>query len=159
MDKRSLASLLAFGVALAGAGASAEPIRLADRVELSGTVGATDSVREQCGLQTSLPEWVRSAASDVELVSGKPQGGRVLELKVIEVHAPGGGPFSGPKWMLIGADLKEGGRTVATARGKRVTAQPLGGTCDQLQKVGRAIAVDIGAWLANPTAGAELGDR
>jgi hypothetical protein len=61
--------------------------------------------------------------------------------------------------MLIGADLKEGGRTVATARGKRVTAQPLGGTCDQLQKVGRAIAVDIGAWLANPTAGAELGDR
>jgi hypothetical protein len=116
-------------------------------------------VREQCGLQTSLPEWVRSAASDVELVSGKPQGGRVLELKVIEVHAPGGGPFSGPKWMLIGADLKEGGRTVATARGKRVTAQPLGGTCDQLQKVGRAIAVDIGAWLANPTAGAELGDR
>jgi hypothetical protein len=159
MDARSLAAFLVAGAALASAAATAQPIRLADRVELSGVSGATDAVREQCGLQTSLPEWVRSAASDVELVSGKPQGGRVLELRVIEVHAPGGGPFSGPKWMLVGAELKEGGRTVASARGKRVTAEPFGGTCGQLQKVGRAIAVDIGAWLSNPTAGAELGDR
>jgi len=157
--KRLLAISFSLLVALAGAAAGAQPIRLADRVELSDAAGATSAVREQCGLQTGLPEWVAAAAKDVQLVEGHPQGGRVLELKIIEIHAPGGGPFSGPKWMLVGAELKEGGRTVATARGKRVTAEPFGGTCGQLGKVGRAIAVDIAAWLANPTAGAELGDR
>ena len=156
---RHLTIPFALGAALAGAAASAQPIRLADKVELSEASGASAAVREQCGLQTGLPEWVRSAASNVELVSGHPQGGRVLELKILEVHAPGGGPFSGPKSMLVAAELKEGGRTVATARGKRMTAGPFGGTCGQLDKVGRAIAVDIGAWLANPTKGAELGDR
>lgn len=157
--KRPLALPFVLLVALASAAAGAQPIRLADRVELSGAAGATPAVREQCGLQTGLPEWVAAAAKDVQLVEGRPQGGRVLELTVIEIHAPGGGPFSGPKWMLVGAELKEGGRTVATARGKRVTAEPFGGTCGQLGKVGRAIAVDIGAWLSNPTKGAELGDR
>ena len=145
--------------ALASAAAGAQPVRLANRVELSATSGATPAVSEQCGLQTGLPAWVAAAASDVQLVEGHPQGGRVLELSIIEIHAPGGGPFSGPKWMLVSAELKEGGRTVATARGKRVTAEPFGGTCGALGKVGHAIAVDIGAWLSNPTKGAELGDH
>jgi hypothetical protein len=156
---RSLTISFAFAAALAGSAAGAQPIRLADRVDLSATAGATPAVREQCGLQTGFPEWVRAAAGNVELVSGRPQGGRVLELSVLEVHAPGGGPFSGPKWMLVSAELKEDGRTAATARARRTTAEPFGGTCGALGKVGRAIAVDIGAWLSNPTAGAELGDR
>jgi hypothetical protein len=133
--KRPLALSFAFALASVAAlsqNASAQAIRLADHVELSPASGATDAVRQQCGLQTGLPEWVRSAASNVELVQGKPQGGRVLELQVVEIHAPGGGPFSGPKWMLVAATLKDGGRTVATARGKRVTAEPFGGTCGAL---------------------------
>jgi hypothetical protein len=83
----------------------------------------------------------------------------VLELSIREVHAPGGGPFSGPKWMIVDAELHERGRVVATARAKRVTAGPFGGTCAHLQKVARAIAVDLGAWLRDPRSGAELGDR
>jgi hypothetical protein len=157
MRPRSLAFALL--VPLASAGAAAQPIRLADRVEISAASGATAAVREECGLQASLPEYVRAAASDVQLVEGHPQGGRVLELNVLEVHAPGGGPFSGPKWLLVSAELKEGGRTVATARGKRVTAEPFGGTCGQLSKVARAIAADLAGWLANPTKGAEIGDH
>ena len=150
----TLAALLTSTAAAAG-----PPIRLADRVELSDASGATAAVREQCGLQTGLPQWVAAAASDVELVSGRPEGGRVLELRVVEVQAPGGGPFSGPKSIIVAAELKQDGRTVATARSKRLTVEPFGGTCGQLAKVGRAIAVDIGAWLADPTKGAELGDR
>jgi hypothetical protein len=143
--------------ALPGAAAAA-PVRLADRVEIGAASGASRAVQDECGLQTALPDYVRSASGDVELVSGRPSGGRVLELSVVEVHAPGGGPFSGPKWMTVAATLRDGATTVATARAKRITSGPFGGTCDQLQKVARAIAVDLAAWLKDPTRGATLGD-
>lgn len=139
--------------------AAAERILLADHVSLTGVFGATDAVREQCGLQTLIPELVAAAGPDVQLVEGRPKGGRVLELRVAEVHAPGGGPFSGPKWIVVNAELHERGRVVATARAKRMTTAPFGGTCGQLQKVVRAIAVDLGAWLRDPQGSAELGDR
>jgi hypothetical protein len=140
----------------AAAPAGAEAVQLADRVELGAL--ATPAVREQCGIQTLLPQAVKSAAPDVELVSGRPHGRRTLELTVVDVHAPGGGPFSGPKWMEVQATLREGGKTVATARARRVTSGPFGGTCDQLQKVARVIGSDLAAWLAAPTPGAALGD-
>jgi hypothetical protein len=163
MTKSPTSAFLATGLgALLLAGASpgaAEPIRLSDRVEFSASSGATSAVREECGLQASLPQAVRDAAGEVELVSGPAKGRRTLELAIVEVHAPGGGPFSGPKWMTVTADLREGGERVANARAKRVTSGAFGGgTCSQLQKVARAIAVDLGAWLAHPTRGAELGD-
>jgi hypothetical protein len=140
------------------AGAAAEPVRLSDRVAFAEGSGVTRAVREECGLERGLPEYVRSAARDVELVSGAASGPRTLDLHVTEVHAPGGGPFSGPKAMTVEATLREGGRVVATARSRRVTAEPFGGTCDQLRKVARAIASDLAAWLASPSKGATLGD-
>lgn len=156
----SVAGSLALALQLASAApALAESVLLHDHVNLSEAVGVTNAVREQCGLQTLIPELVAAAGPDVTLVEGRPKGGRVLELRVAEVHAPGGGPFSGPKWIVVNAELRERGRVVATARAKRVTAAPFGGTCGQLQKVARAIAVDLGAWLRDPTSGSELGDR
>ncbi len=160
MTKTPLAALcLAAGLAALPAPVAAESIRLSDRVAFAAASGATGAVRDECGLQAILPEEVRSAAREVELVSGRASGGRTLELAIAVVHAPGGGPFSGPKWMVVTAELREDGRTVATARAKRVTSGALpGGTCDQLQKVARAIARDLAGWLAEPTRGAELGD-
>lgn len=155
---RALA-LLALSAGLAAGAARAEPgTRLSDRVAFADGAGATRAVREECGLQQYLPEMVRSYAKGVELVSGKAAGPRTLELVITEVHAPGGGPFSGPKWMEVAATLREGGKTVATARGRRATGDPFGGTCDQLRKVSRAIASDLAAWLESPTAGAALGE-
>ena len=128
------------------------------RAAFAEGAGATAAVRDECGLEASLPEMVRAAASDVELVSGPASGARTLTLAIAEVHAPGGGPFSGPKSMTVEATLREGGKVVATARSHRVTAEPFGGTCGQLQKVARAIASDLAAWLANPASDAALGD-
>ena len=156
----SHAGALAGALQLASAApAAAESVLLRDHVNLSEAAGVTNAVREQCGLQTMIPELVAAAAPDVVLVEGRPKRGRVLELRVVEVHAPGGGPFSGPKWIVVNAELRERGKVVATARAKRVTAAPFGGTCGQLHKVARAIAVDLGAWLRDPIRAAELGDR
>ena len=156
----AVASKLFFAgaLALAAGAAAAEPIRLSDRVDFAEGSGVTRAVREECGLERELPEYVRSAAHDVELVSGRASGPRTLELQISEVHAPGGGPFSGPKAMTVEATLREGGRVVATARSRRATAEPFGGTCGQLRKVARAIASDLAAWVASPSKGATLGD-
>ena len=154
---------LAAALLLAGAAALASPaaaeIRMDDHVRFAESSGVSDSVRQECGLQTLLPELVEAAGPDVVRVSGVPREGRVLVLSIREVHAPGGGPFSGPKWMVVEAELHEQGKLVATARAKRMTTGPFGGTCAHLQKVARAIAVDLGAWLRDPRRGAELGDR
>jgi hypothetical protein len=155
-SKVLLAAALSLGAA---AGATAEPIRLSDRVDFAEGSGVTRAVREECGLERGLPEYVRSAARDVELVSGPASGPRTLELRIREVHAPGGGPFSGPKSMTVEATLREGGRVAGTARSRRMTAEPFGGTCDQLRKVARAIAGDLAAWLASPRNDAVLGDQ
>jgi hypothetical protein len=151
-------ALLAAAIVGGAVAARAETTRLSDRAAFAEGAGATAAVREQCGLEASLPELVRAAAPDVELVSGPASGGRTLTLVIAELHAPGGGPFSGPKSMTVEATLREGGKVVATARAHRVTAEPFGGTCGQLRKVARAIATDLAAWLASPTSGAALGD-
>jgi hypothetical protein len=162
---RSLPRRVAFATALllgagpaSGVAAGAEPVRLANRVEFAPSAGVTEAVRDQCGLQTSLPAALQAAASEVELVPPPAGGARVLTLSISEVHALGGGPFSGPKWIVVAAELREGGHSY-TARAKRVTSGAFpGGTCGQLQKVVRAIAGDLAAWLAHPSSGAELGD-
>jgi hypothetical protein len=155
-----LALLLATAAAagLAAGSAWAEPIRLSDRAPFAEASGVSGAVRAECGIERALPEDVRAAARDVELVSGPAKGPRTLELSITEVQAPGGGPFSGPKWMTVEATLREGGKTVATARANRATAEPFGGTCGQLRKVSRAIGADLAAWLASPTRDAALGD-
>ena len=155
---RAAAPLALAGVVASAAAAGAEVTRLSDRVAFAEGSGVTGAVREECGLESALPEYVRSAARDVELVSGPASGPRTLELSIREVHAPGGGPFSGPKSMTVEATLRAGGRVVATARSHRVTAEPFGGTCGQLRKVARAIAGDLAAWLASPSNDAALGD-
>jgi len=123
------------------------------------------AVRDQCALQTKVPEFIAQAAgSSVELVDGAldRKKGRVLELEITEVHAPGGGAFSGPKWMSVKGELYEKGKQIGSFRAKRYsTGGAFGGfkgTCSIIGRCTKAIGDDIAGWLGAPTANAELGD-
>src|SRR5262245_17553442 len=120
----SRATLLAAALALAATPAFARQVRTASQVRFSEASGASDAVRRECNLQTNLPEYVRDASrDDVEIVYGKrPRRGTVLELEIEDVRAPGGGPFSGPRGMIVAARLFDHGRLVASARAKRRTS-------------------------------------
>jgi hypothetical protein len=154
--------LLAAAVLLAAESpALARPVRTAAKVRFSEASGASDAVRRECGIQTNLPEYVRDASRDVELVYGKrPRRGTVLELEIEDVRAPGGGPFSGPRAMVVSAKLFERGRLVASARAKRrSSATPFsGGNCAQLNRIARAIGRDVARWLEDPRSDAHFGD-
>ena len=151
-----------FGLALAAllAGSAAQAAtQVARSAPILPSAGATAAVQNECQLQTLVPQAVQQAGADVTLVDAPAKGGRCLELSISEVHAPGGGPFSGPKWMAVSGKLHERGKVIGSFRAKRLsTGGFVKGTCATLGGCAQAIGRDVATWLQAPTMNAELGD-
>jgi hypothetical protein len=137
--------------------AASAATQLARTAAFAPNAGASSAVQSECQLQTLVPQGVQGASSEVTLVDAPSKGGRWLELTISEVHAPGGGLFSGPKWMTVTGTLYDRGKKLGSFRAKRITTGARS-TCGSLQKIAQVIGQDIAAWLAAPTANAEIGD-
>jgi hypothetical protein len=144
---------------------AADTTKLLRSIPFASEAPVPAAVREQCSLQTKVPEFVAQAAgSSVELVDGAldRKKGRVLEMEITEVHAPGGGAFSGPKWMSVKGELYDKGKLIGSFRAKRYsTGGAFGGfkgTCSIIGRCTKAIGDDIAGWLGAPTQNAQLGD-
>jgi hypothetical protein len=146
----SFATLLPAAAALAA-------VQVPRSIQILPTAGATSAVQSECGLQTAVPQAVAQAAADVTLVDAPAKSGRWLELSISEVHAPGGGMFSGPKWMAVSGKLHDRGKVIGSFRAKRVSTSARS-TCGSLAKIATVIGQDIAAWLSAPSMNAELGD-
>ncbi len=134
--------------------AGAADVKVPKKIDFAKSANVRAAIREQCNLQTSIPEAIAINASDAVLVDGRGN----LRMEITEAHGPGGWIFSGPKWVEVSGKLSRGGKTYSF-RAKRVSAlDPFGGVCAILNKCSRAIGADIARWLAEPTANAELGD-
>jgi len=159
IGSRSL-GLVAFALAsLLVAAPVAAATQVARSIEIAPTAGASGAVQQECQLQTRVPAAIAQAAIDVEVVDNPNKGGRWLELTITEVHGPGGGPFSGPKWMTVTGKLHQRGTVLGSFRAKRLsTGGFVKGTCATLGGCAQAIGRDIAAWLKAPTMDAELGD-
>jgi len=144
------------GTAWAGGVKVQNPVPYASQAEVR------QQVRVECLLGEKLASYINQFADDVELVEGAPGGsGRVLHMEITDVFAPGGGAFSGPKWMQVKGTLKQDGKLLGSFRAKRVSSGAFtgfSGTCGILAKCTRAVAEDISNWLANPGKGSLLGD-
>ncbi len=141
--------------ALFAAGPALAAVTVPSRIPIAKTATVRQPVREQCRIQTQIPEAIANSSADVQLVEGSAN----LALEITGVHAPGGWIFSGPKWIEVKGTLTKGGQPLSF-RAKRFSAfDPFaGGTCGILAKISRALGADIAAWLANPTPNAEIGD-
>jgi hypothetical protein len=162
-SSRIQGAVIAVALLLFASGADAA-VMVSRTIPFGEDAGATQAVRDQCTLQTRVPAFIQEFAPDVQLVDGPlpTKSGRALELSIIEVHAPGGGVFSGPKWMAVYGKLWDAGQLVGSFRAKRFsTGGAFGefkGTCSILGRCAKAIGMDIGRWLEKPTLDAELGD-
>lgn len=143
--------------ALFAAAAAQAAVQVPRNVSFAPNAGATGAVQQECQLQTLVPQAVQQAAADAQLVDAPAKSGRWLELSITEVHAPGGGPFSGPKWMAVSGKLHDRGKVIGSFRAKRLSTG-VRGTCATLAKIATVIGQDVAAWLAAPTMNAELGD-
>jgi hypothetical protein len=150
--------LVAFAfAALWPAAAALAAVQVARSIPILPTAGATGAVQQECQLQTLVPQAIQQAAADVTLVDAPAKSGRWLELSISEVHAPGGGLFSGPKWMTVSGKLHDRGKVIGTFRAKRLSTGARS-TCGTLAKIATVLGQDIAGWLSAPSMDAEIGD-
>jgi hypothetical protein len=144
--------------------AQADTVTIAKSVPFAEDSGATDNVKEECEMQTRLPEYIRKEGKrkvDVELAEGSLDdvAGKVLHLEITNVFAPGGGAYSGSKSVIVAGELKEDGELIASMTVRRhslIGMMP--GTCSIMKRIVKKLGEDIAIWLAAPTMDAELGD-
>jgi len=141
---------------VAAAGAEEVQVRSVAGVATISTI--PPKVKQECNIQQDLSASVVANAPNAKLVQKKPSSGLYLDLVVTEVHAPGGGLFSGPKWIAARGTLQRGEKTLRSFRAKRISGGPFTGTCAMLAKATNAMGLDIAGWLADENAGSLLGD-
>ena len=155
---RVFAALLLSIPALAGA---QETITIPRIVPYAEGVGTPD-LRNECDWNKQISDYIvtyskRAVASADDLSAVQ---GPVLWLTITNVHAAGGGNFSGPKWGTVTGELKKDGQTVGSFTGMRQVSQSgLSFTaCGVLGRVSKSLGKDIAKWLENPTMDARLGN-
>ncbi len=130
-------------------------------VPFSDNASVPQAVRDECELGEKVSAFLNRYASNVQ-VSDTHGGGPYIDMAITEVHAPGGGAFSGPKWMEVTGTLMDNNKAIASFRAKRFSTGgvfgPFKGTCSIIGRCTKAIARDISDWLKHPVDGAELGD-
>lgn len=129
-------------------------IHLSPTTPLAAGVVVHDKILSECRIQTDLPRAIAERNSDVVL-SDKP-GGRRLDLKIIDVQAPSGGWFSGPKWITVEGRLLRGKALEGSFIAKE-TSMASATACGMLGKVIRVLGDDIAAWLRHPAKNSKLG--
>jgi hypothetical protein len=162
MDLARLGALV-LGVTLGfGAVAWAGGVEVRSPVPYASQAEVRQAVRTECQVGEKLASYLEQYGDDIELVTGEPESsGRVLHVQITDVFAPGGGVFSGPKWMQVTGKLEQDGELVGSFRARRISSGAFtgfSGTCGILARCARAIAQDITTWLAKPSKGALLGD-
>ncbi|HXC50640.1 MAG TPA: hypothetical protein VN634_07150 [Candidatus Limnocylindrales bacterium] len=128
-------------------------IQLARRATVSAGINVHDKVLSECNLETTLPQLVAEKSTKVTLVDSP--SGTHLDLRIVDVHAPNGGFFSGPKWITVEGKLMSG-KSVKGDFTVKESSMASATACGMLSKVMAVIAEDIATWLENPTKGARL---
>lgn len=136
-----------------GKPAAARGIQLARSTPVSSGVHVHDKVLQECRLQTMLPQMIAERSPAVTVVDSP--GANRLELRIVDIHAPSGGWFSGPKWITVEGKLLQG-KTVKGDFIAKETSMASATACGMLHKVMLVLAADIAAWLENPSRGARL---
>lgn len=132
----------------------AKGIAISPTTPVASGVNVHEKVLEECAIQSHLPRAIAQRNSDVVLTDGG--GAMRLELKIVDVHAPSGGVFSGPKWVTVEGRLFQG----KTLKGNFVAKESsMAGAkaCTMLNKVIEVMAGDIATWLHAPAKDSRLG--
>ena len=133
--------------------AAVAQVKVPDKIAYEKNVHVPDAVRKECGLETSIPKYVKAASGSA--------GKGTLDMKITGLLATGGGSFSGPKSVTITGTLRDGGKVTGSFVARRNASAGAfggGGTCSMLDRCAKALGNDVGAWLKSPTKDARLGD-
>lgn len=120
---------------------------------------ANAEIRQECKWNAKLGDNIAHYAKGQLTVTDKDLAqvnGRILLLKISQVHAIGGGGFSGPKWARVKGELREGDKLLGSFEVHRTTSFGGFSACGVLDKLGKEIGEDIAEWLEHPTMDAQI---
>ena len=115
------------------------------------------AIKDECKLGEKASIFLGKYLKQAGQVPDKPASGKYLDIRITEVHANGGGMYSGPKWLEIQGTLNEDGKVGPSFRAKRFTTGGMR-ACSAAARCVKAVSKDIFKWSQNPVDGAELGD-
>jgi hypothetical protein len=142
-----------------------EVIVVGSEVLMPDSDAVNETVRNDCHWLTAMVGKVVSTFNESDpkprsrlesrVVDIEKYPGRRLLLRVNNLHAVGGGGFTGPKWLSMSGELWDGKSLVAsfesyTGSGRGLT------TCRSVDSLTEKSADMISEWLLNPTLGAKL---
>lgn len=122
---------------------------------------AKENIRRECTWNTTMPQYLAKKSDGRVQVAEKnidTAADKKLMLVATHLHVIGGGPWSGPKWLVLEGKLLEKGKLIGNFEARR---QTIGGslkTCGTLESLSEEIGDDILEWLKNPGLNAKLGD-
>jgi len=138
------------------------PIPFAESAEVR------ESIREECRLQEKLAGFIKQFSAEKNIKVGTSSGpaasvdGKVLEVRITSVYAPGGGAFSGGKSVTVKGKLTENGQGLGDFKARRISGggafAMFKGTCDIVGRDVETLGSDIAGFLADPTNGARMGN-
>ena len=150
------------------ASTSYDPIHLAKVTPYSKNNIITQNIKDECSIQTQLPEFIAQFAADnglaVELGKGRKAsgGGRVLDVEITNAVSQGGAFRGHRKLTSIKGTLWEKGKIAGSFEGRRVSGGGFfggyKGSCSVLGRTVKALGKDVAVWLSAPSMNARLGD-
>lgn len=155
-----LVSLLATLLGSSSATALEGELTILKPIEFGETAIVREEVRDQCQLQTRLPEFIAEYAKqeveDIvfsESVSDKTPG-KVLIVEITDVSETGNFWTGRSGALTIRAELREDGEVIGTFRSRRATqGGAFGGykgRCAFLGRCAKALGRDVAKWLEDP---------
>jgi hypothetical protein len=154
----AVALLLACGGAAAGTG-----IQLQSPVPFAEDNDISDAIKSECSIGKQLAEYVKQYSKvPVELTAQTATDGRVLQLEIVDAVSMGNAFLGHQKFTKVRGTLFQDGQKVASFKGRRNSMggafAGFKGSCSVLGRTVEVLGEDIGAWLAAPVDGANLGD-
>lgn len=142
-----------------------EPIVMGEEILMGNPDAINDTVRHDCQWLTAMVQRIAKEFNEAEpaprarleprRMDIEKYKGRRLVLRVNEVHALGGGGYTGPKWMDMSGELLEGDLLVGSFQSHTTSGHGLT-TCRSLNSLSDSTTEMIVRWLNSPSIGAKL---
>jgi hypothetical protein len=149
-------------VSLATASARAEDVvQVASLIPYQNNDVGNEAVRKECDWNITMPRRmaadsdgrVKVAEQNLDTVTGKK-----LLLVATHLHSIGGGPWTGPKWLVLEGKLMQGQQLLGNFEVRRQTIRGSYRACSTLESLSEEITEDILEWLKAPGLNAKLGN-
>ena len=142
-----------------------ETIVVGEEILIGNADAINDTVRNDCHWPTAMVSRIVKAFNENEPapranlesrhIDTQKYAGRRLVLRVNNIHALAGGGYSGPKWMDMSGELREGNLLVASFQSHSTSGRGLT-TCRSLDSLSDDTTEMIVKWLNSPSIDAKL---